>query len=262
MSPNSLFSVCLGVYRALVSLSKVYEKKFQTFLLKFRWNLGQMIDVPQELPDICPTIDSIPVALINLPKRVDRLKQAMRELETAGFSKIQVVPGVEYSDSSLHLHPFFENSVGCSIAHSNALNYLYESGSEIVAVAEDDVQFFSTTQQLEEVLQEFCTNPRLKVLSIAGRTRGGSLRISGNLTIVSRRVGRGLYIAKRDLIPKLVESNFRGIRLLKKSNRAGKGDRSWNRLQTTRFFFAAPTSHLAQQSEGFSDIELRNLGAR
>jgi hypothetical protein len=129
-------------------------------------------------------------------------------------------------------------------------------------ICEDDLIFLRPWAEIQTYIDEFAANPALDVLSLSYRGRGGSVTVSPNLKILTGAVGRGCYIVKRHMVEPLQHTNERGIKLLLKGKRKGKGDVMTFPLQQDKYFFAAPRVQVAQQREGFSDIEGKQLGPR
>ncbi|MDA8580181.1 hypothetical protein N9K72_04350 [Pontimonas sp.] len=160
------------------------------------------------------------------------------------------------------MHPFFANSIGCSVSHSQALEDFYGTGHPLGMICEDDLVFVKPWPTIQKYIDEFAADPTLDVLSLAYRGRGGSVAISENLKLLTGAVGKGCYIIKRHMVRPLQETNAQGIQLLLREDRRGKGDVMTFPLQQQKYFFAAPRVTVARQSDGFSDIEGKHLGPR
>lgn len=170
-----------------------------------------------------------------------------------GFNGIAAVPGSSQ---------VIAGSVGCQLSHIAALSEGIPSTCAAIMVCEDDLEFVNSREELELAIFEFLDNPLLDVLSISGRPRGGSFKISDKIRLVVGLVGRGSYVVKPRAIIPLIEAFTGGFSLLRKNSVSGKGDQMWRKMQQTTHFFAAPVHPLAQQASGYSDIEGRNLGPR
>jgi hypothetical protein len=202
------------------------------------------------------------VRVINLEHRDDRLSQITAELKRMGLASWQRVNGFYGLMAMPGSSPVIAGSVGCQLAHIAALAEGIPSNCEAIMVCEDDLEFVSSREDLQHAIIEFLDNPLLDVLSISGRPRGGSFKISDDMRIVVGLVGRGSYVVKPRAIIPLIETFTRGFSLLRKNSVSGKGDKMWQKLQRTEFFFAAPIHALARQASGYSDIEGKNLGPR
>lgn len=206
--------------------------------------------------------DVIAVRVINLEHRGDRLSQITAELKRMGLTSWQRVNGFYGLVALPGSSQVIAGSVGCQLAHIAALAEGIPSNCEAIMVCEDDLEFVGSREDLQRAIIEFLDNPLLDVLSISGRPRGGSLKISDEMRIVVGLVGRGSYLVKPHAIIPLIETFTGGFSLLRKNSVRGKGDQMWKKLQRTSFFFAAPIHTMAQQAGGYSDIEGKNLGPR
>jgi hypothetical protein len=158
--------------------------------------------------------------------------------------------------------PVLAGSIGYEISHLEAISHHIPPDSDAIVVCEDDLEFLCTPQKFEVVVAEFLNDPRLDVLCLSGRPRGGSIPISENLRLVIDLVGRGCYVIKPHMVEPLTKIFGSGLRKLHKGNLRGKGDLEWRKIQERRYFFAFPRDDLAPQSDGFSDIERKFLGPR
>lgn len=206
--------------------------------------------------------DVMCVRVINLEHRNDRLSQISAELARMGFSSWERVAGFYGTTATPSSSQMISGSIGCQLSHIAALSEGIPAGTSAIMVCEDDLEFVNSREELELAIAEFLDDPLLDVLSISGRARGGSYRISDRLRIVVGLVGRGSYVVKPRAIVPLIEVFAAGLGLLQKNSVRGKGDLMWRKMQQTTHFFAAPVNSLAQQSGGYSDIEGRNLGPR
>lgn len=206
--------------------------------------------------------DRVSIRVINLEKRPDRLQSITEQLLRLGVPSWDRIVGANGLELCPEHSSVVAGSIGCEVSHIAAISEGIASEIEAVMVCEDDLEFVGSSNQLESAVEEFLQDPRLDVLSLSGRPRGGSIAVSDNLRIVIGLVGRGCYLIKPHMVVPLVEIFGDGLRKLKHGKLEGKGDLEWRKAQSTRFFFAFPRQDLAQQSEGFSDIESKYLGPR
>jgi hypothetical protein len=206
--------------------------------------------------------DVMCIRVINLEHRNDRLSQISAELARMGLTSWERVEGFYGTTATPGSSQMIAGSIGCELSHIAALSEGIPAGTSAIMVCEDDLEFVKSREELELAIAEFLENPLLDVLSISGRARGGSFRISDRLRIVVGLVGRGSYVVKPRAIVPLIEVFAEGLALLQKNSIRGKGDLMWRKMQQTSHFFAAPVNSLAQQSGGYSDIEGKNLGPR
>lgn len=199
--------------------------------------------------------------VLNLDARQDRLtkvKAEMEKLQTTDWERIGAVNGAKKFP---HLSSFFAGSLGCTLSHIDALQLWQAKSLGPVMICEDDIEFVGSPDEIRTCIDEFLATPQLDILALSGRARGGSYVISPKLRVVVGMVGRGCYLVKPHMIEPLVAAFDAGVSKLLAGDRKGKGDRMWSTLQNSHFF-AMPRVPLARQSEGFSDIEGRELGPR
>ena len=209
-----------------------------------------------------PSQETIGIYVINLRQREDRLREFSESASSNGIPNWNRVEAVLGTDGRPGLDGVWANSIGCSLSHNLALQKFAESRHQVGLIFEDDTALDVPWGEVEKLIQEFTENPTLDVLCLSYRARGGSLVISKNLRLVVGAVGRGAYVVKRHMVRPLQSANLAGVPKLQKGNRRGKGDVMWGRLQTKKYFFAAPRWQTAHQNEGFSDIEQAVLGQR
>ena len=200
--------------------------------------------------------------VINLNHRADRLKQfedEIQKLRIPAWRRIEAVDGAEKFPG---LDPFYSGSIGCSLSHVQALKEARWNEIDGLLICEDDVEFLASSEEIAQVIDEFLSDPRLDVLALYGRARGGSHQVSNNLRIVVGLVGTVCYVLKPHMAPVLSDLFAQGVEDLQRGNRRGKSDILWNRWQKRGYFFGAPIKSLARNRAGFSDIEGRNLGPR
>jgi hypothetical protein len=204
----------------------------------------------------------ITTRVINLDRRGDRLHKVSSSLAYVGVNKWERIPGVEGNVLYPEVGRELAGSIGCQISHIAAIARGLSPGAEAIMICEDDLEFLGSPALIRSLVAEFLEDPRLDVLSLSGRPRGGSIPISDNLRVVIGLVGRGCYLIKPHMISPLIEVFSDGLKKLNRGNLNGKGDLEWRPVQTSKFFFAFPRQDVAQQSAGFSDIEGKHLGPR
>jgi len=209
--------------------------------------------------DIFSALDLL---VINLEERQDRLELFAQQMHTLGIGSWQRVAATDGKANFPEMPPFFAGSLGCTMSHIDALNSIRSEGSRATVICEDDAEFLLNKVELAKLITEFLANPKLDVLALYGRARGGSHAISPLLRIAVGLVGRVCYVVKPHMVPILTEEFEKGIPLLKRGKRRGKGDQMWRRLQSRRYFFATPRVTAVRNRGGFSDIEGKQLGPR
>ena len=235
------------------------RKRIRKYRLSSRWKKSVSSG------SLAPNEDSsgrrIYSLVLNLDARQDRLAKFETEIQKLQFSDWERVGAVDGSEKFPDLPRFFAGSLGCTLSHIDALQLTRAKSRGPVMICEDDIEFVGPPEEIRACIDEFLTTPQLDILALSGRARGGSHPISPKLRVVVGLVGRGCYLVKPHMIEPLIAAFDAGVPKLLASNRKGKGDLMWSTLQKNHFF-AMPRGNLARQSEGFSDIEGRELGPR
>ena len=258
------FKAPLTTYRALIQWLKNVRRRVRGIILSFRWASAAAVKEPlagesEFEDDIFRALDFL---VINLEDRHDRLELFAAQMHTLGIESWQRVPGTDGRAKFPEMPPFFAGSLGCTMSHIDALNSINPEAARASVICEDDAEFLINRGELAILITEFLGNPKLDVLALYGRARGGSHAVSPSLRVAVGLVGRVCYVVKPHMIPILIEEFERGIPLLKMGNRRGKGDQMWRRLQSRGHFFATPRITAVRNRAGFSDIEGKQLGPR
>lgn len=251
------------LWRFAIAALKKSRRRFKSALLKTRWVLSRSKALPEGgPPEPQQGLKMVDVVVINLEARKDRLSGFRSQMKRLGIENWRRVAAQNGLKSFPRSEPFFAGSIGCTLSHVEALRSINWTSSTAAMICEDDAEFLLPREELDILINDFLSNPRLDVLALYGRTRGGSFPISPRLRLGVGLVGRVCYVVKPHMVGPLTERFLQGIPLLKQSKRRGKGDRMWNSLQARNYFFATPISAAVRNSEGHSDIEGRMLGPR
>lgn len=239
-------------------------RRARSWGLRKRWERFGAEKPPEELSKVDPgsAFRRLETVVINLDSRRDRFEQFTNEIKKLNLPTWRRISAVDGRAEFPYLNPFFAGSIGCSLSHVHALRQARWGEIEGLLICEDDVEFLAPAEIIEQTLQEFLSNPRLDVLALYGKARGGSHKVSENLRIVVGLVGTVCYVVKPHMAPIISSLFVDGVNDLRRGRRRGKSDVLWNRLQKRGYFFAAPTQAVARNREGFSDIEGRQLGPR
>lgn len=193
---------------------------------------------------------SIPVHVINLATRRDRLHETHGELSRMGISEWSRFDAVKSEDGA----------IGCALSHARVLEGL---GAPVpaVMVCEDDVEFLVGRDELRAVLVEFMANPALDVLCLAFRLGSKPHSVSPRLAITSDTQTAACYIAKGRAQRLLSQSFSESAELIKRGKPRGlaAADQHWKKLQRRALIFAVPHNRAVRQRPSFSDIEGRNV---
>jgi hypothetical protein len=230
--------------------------------LRLRWSIHRRPTGPNAPLEGEEALQEISIVVINLDRRADRLAEFAEEMRNLGIHHWKRIVAVDGKVKYGEIPAFFAGSTACSESHIEALASSDESTRRGLMICEDDLKFVADRAEVSKLIGEFLADPRLSVLCLSGRARGGSFPISKGLRLAMGIVGRGCYIVKPEVTASLRERFSAGIPELMLGNRRGKGDQKWQRLQRRRFFFAMPRKAVAQQGAGYSDIEDSMLGPR
>jgi GR25 family glycosyltransferase involved in LPS biosynthesis len=168
------------------------------------------------------------------------------ELARMGRNHITVFPGVADENGTL----------GCALAHRNLLNSTDPRSQEILWVAEDDVVFDGTRDELEACIAEFVSDSGLDVLCLAERTSGPTLTISSRIALTVTTLTTACYLVKPWAVDRLRQSFHESVVLLSMGYPpiVGAIDQHWRSLQWSELTFCIPRKNLARQAPSFSDI--------
>lgn len=244
------------LYRVLVRWYQNVRGVHEHRRLSARWRLR----VSQATTRISSlSLSDVPIVVINLPERSDRLEHFESEMKSLGVSHFRVVPGVSGRDLYPELPGDFSGAIGCNLAHSNAIEANDWAQQELLMICEDDIEFLCSASDIETLISEFQSDPNLDVLCLAGRVRGPRIPISDNLSVASGIVGQACYVVKPKMVEVLAGLWRSGVRDLQQLRLRGKNDIAWLRVQRQEAFFAFPTRRIARQRASFSDIQGRMM---
>lgn len=186
------------------------------------------------------------VLYINLDFRRDRDHEIKSVMSEASLANVTRVSAVFREDGRL----------GCVMSHLKALR-LAESLNAPVMICEDDLMFVGKIEVLRESVAEFLSDPYLDVLMLANNQKMPAIPYSNLLAITTNAQTTACYVIKPSAIP-VIRANFSEAsdRLIASNGgRALPVDKAWKVLQGTALMFAVPTTTLALQRPGWSDIE-------
>ena len=194
--------------------------------------------------------DSIPLHVINLESRIDRLRDTETELRKMGRTHWSRFDAVGNSNGAL----------GCALSHARLLKQV-EGVEPAVIVCEDDIEFLVSSDELREVVGEFMVNSALDVLCLAFHLRLPPHNISPKLAITADTATAACYVVKSRALPLLRNSFDEASRLIQAGKPLGLVaiDRHWRKLQRRGLIFAIPRVRAVRQRPSFSDIEGRDV---
>jgi len=196
--------------------------------------------------EVRPLFESIPIYVINLESRPDRLRETEAELAKMGIARWSRFDAVKDSNGAL----------GCARSHARLAERVQDS-EPAVMVCEDDVEFLVSPENLRALVTEFLGNPALDVLCLAYNLRFKPHTISPNLAVTADTATAACYVVKTASIDTLKDSFSEAARLIQEGKPIGLVaiDQYWKKLQRRKLVFAVPQKRAVRQRPSFSDIE-------
>jgi hypothetical protein len=196
----------------------------------------------------------VPVFVINLAKRPDRLREVTENLVGIGFSDVRVFEAIDGPKKYPGLVRGHSANLGCTESHLRVISDNLKKGRPI-AVCEDDNEFLASPKKIHDLIREFLDSPHFDVLGLSTRSRGPKVKVSPDLDLVSWALAPSFYIAKPRSRRQLMGAYHKSMSRLKAERRHGPFDQVWKTTQRLRLFFVRPTARVARQKESFSDIQ-------
>lgn len=191
----------------------------------------------------------IPVFYINLDTRTDRKENFIKQCNNLGFCNLTRVSGIVNRFGAL----------GCSQAHIQALKLGIKSGKQFFMIAEDDF-YVPDEKRFHHLLLHFLRLNMVWDMFLMSAFVQRSFFIDDTIVRVLEAQTTGCFLVHKNFARKLLQNFETGARLLSSVKEKERHrfciDQYWKRLQPiSRWFCCFP--ELAQQQEGFSDIELK-----
>lgn len=196
----------------------------------------------------------IPVIVINLKKRRDRLDQVKVELGKIGFLNVFILEAIDGRVRFPQLLSGHASNLGCTLSHLEAFEGYPQNGIP-VAICEDDNQFLGSRESLSCLIREFLDTNSQDVLGVSVRVRGRKIEASQNMNMVGWALAPAFYIVKPRARNHVVKALKKSAKLLKKQRRGGPFDQVWRWPQRFHLNFVVPKERVARQRESFSDIQ-------
>ena len=201
----------------------------------------------------------VPVMLINLRKRPDRLREVQSNLREMGFRDIRVVEAIDGPEQFPQLPRGDAANLGCTLSHQLCVQQALVPGVP-VAVCEDDNQFLASPEELRTLIERFLVAPQLDVLCLSARVRSGKLPATTDFELVTWAMAPAFYIAKPRAKKSLMAAYRKSARMLTAGRRGGPFDQVWKSTQRYSLLFATPIKRVARQKESHSDIQGKFFG--
>lgn len=201
---------------------------------------------------ISPT--DVPVFVINLKKRPDRLQDVSADLKRVGFTDVRVIEAIDGPAHYPSLLRGHAANLGCTQSHLKAIEDNLRAGRP-VAVCEDDNEFVGSPEEIQALIADFLRAPEYDVLCLSARVRGPKVSVSPEFNLVSWALAPAFYIAKPRAREPLLSAYRKSIHRLRAQRRRGPFDQVWSSIQRYRLLFVTPVQRLARQKESHSDIQ-------
>jgi hypothetical protein len=196
----------------------------------------------------------IPVFVINLKKRPDRLQDVRANLKSAGFTDVRVIEALDGPATYPHILRGHAANLGCTQSHRAAVEGNLRPGQP-VAVCEDDNEFLASPGETHRLIESFLKSPEYDVLCLSTRVRGAKVLASNDFNVASAAIAPAFYIAKPRARSALLSAYDESVRRLSLQLRKGPFDQVWQSVQRYRLVFITPVARIARQKESHSDIQ-------
>jgi len=196
----------------------------------------------------------VPVLVINLKKRPDRLREVRANLAKYGFTDIRIVNAVDGPQKHPQISRGNAANLGCTESHLAAVVDNLQPGQP-VAVCEDDNEFLGSPEEIHSLISDFLGSPDFDVLCLSARVRGEKVQASESFRVTAWAMAPAFYIAKPRARKPLMGAYRKSIRRLSAQRRRGPFDQVWQTIQRYRLIFVTPVKRVARQKESHSDIQ-------
>lgn len=242
-----------SIWRRLLNIAQLFRDSRDRVLLSARlWLRRRFPDAANVFLATSPA--DIPVFVINLQKRPDRLKDVRANLKKTGFTDIRVVEALDGPLTYPHLVRGHAANLGCTQSHLAAVAGNLRAGQPI-AVCEDDNQFLASKVEVQHLIDVFLKSSEYDVLALSARVRGAKVPASQDFNAVVWAMAPAFYIVKPRARGSLLRAYEESARRLSRQLRNGPFDQVWQSIQRYRLVFITPVTRVARQKESHSDIQ-------
>jgi hypothetical protein len=242
-----------SVWRGLQGIARRVSNRRDRILLSARLLLRrQFPDGSNVFSTLMPA--DIPVFVINLTRRSDRLRDVRANLKTMGFTDVRVIEALDGPATYPHLPRGYSANLGCTQSHRVAIDGNLRVGQP-VAVCEDDNEFLAPKDEVQALIDNFLKSAEYDVLCLSARVRSRKVQASKDFNVVSWAIAPAFYIAKPRARAALLWAYGESVRRLSRQLRKGPFDQVWQSVQRYRLMFITPVARVARQKESYSDIQ-------
>ena len=201
--------------------------------------------------------------VINLDKRVDRIREINKEFEQLNLTYIRFPATLNEKNPAL----------GCIDSHCRVLEEFLKTEDDLVFVCEDDAQFKCSRVEIDKHMVEFVQS-KAQVFCLGFYV--SDPKPYTNLFLRSSDIqNRVAYVVKREAAPELIqvwrklylllitnghkkensyEKEYMNLPIINKAADIYRGDQAWKLCQQS-LIFVIPKKNMVVQRESFSDIE-------
>ena len=234
--------------RVVEGLERIEFPSFRGVFWSTRYRIRRILTKPAEIGQF--TLDDFEIRWINLPERKLRKKQLLHEFNRLGFTNHR------------RFEAHFDNPgiLGCATSHLAVLREERLTEPAVV-VAEDDIEFLVSREQIDAVFNEFMSNQTLDVLCLGYNAFGPRIDVGETLQICKHINTASFYVVKSRAVDPLIKCFADSERHLRKGDPDWiyAQDQLWTRLQKGRLFFAIPRFQVLRQRPGYSSIQRANV---
>lgn len=151
--------------------------------------------------------------IINLPHRVDRLRIARKQFESAGIDMPSIFPAIDARTLGIKgIREDNQGLIGCFLSHYFILQQALLNGYNQVAIFEDDVLLVhGFEEKLKVAMNELPNTWQMLYLGYYERSGKGKIQVSEHLSIPKNTWGTHAYIV-RDQGIRIMYNNLQTIK--------------------------------------------------
>lgn len=236
----------MEVRRHLKRHALAFVRRIDQCMLGPRYIVRRLATGKANPSPVLTSLDCVPIRVINLESRVDRLRETEAELAKTGIRRWSRFSAVKDSNGAL----------GCALSHAQLMEQV-QGCEPAVMICEDDIEFLVAPEELHTLVSDFLANPALDVLCLAYHLRLPPHTISSRLAITADTATAACYVVKTGALPLLRDSFIEATQFIQAGKPLGLFaiDRHWRKLQRRQLIFAIPQERAVRQRPSFSDIE-------
>ena len=197
------------------------------------------------------------IFIINLIERVDRKKSILNEIDNNNITNYEFFNAIRPSIDEVnkwnseflkkHVERYKIGCLGCLLSHYNVIKLAIERGYNEILILEDDSKFKRSINELYKIINKF---KKYDMLYLSGSHLGKKTKVSNSIMKVEGTYTTAGYIIKKNVMEYLLK-NIVGYKK--------EVDVFYAEEVQTRFNCYCIIPHIIYQSEGYSDIQGKNV---